>query len=742
MACAAEGDLIGPEALEIAGACQVRDATEWFPLAELVETREREIEGHREEVVVIDVEPELPQDLVYDIRSVERLAVSFREGEHDYPVVTALREDFPSVPHLNWTSAGNPKSLCVYDDAWREVRLRWTGAGFLRDLVLWLSRTAVGELQETDQPLEPFLFASADAVIFSEDMFDTATENVFAALIVRERSKWPYTLKLRELRENETADAGTVRMYCAAVEGAPTAQEPMRDCPRNLKELSSLLGDVDVDLWADLRKRLLLWYSGANRFQDGDGVVVLVKLPRLREEGGEIESVQYLAFGLHPIKELAIASGRFTTTCAGGELLPLADVAVDEGLTGLVNVAPMRAIPALDRIAARRFSGLGAANGEPRVVLVGAGALGSRIHENLSRMGWGRWTVVDKDTLLPHNVVRHRLGENAVGLSKVEAISQLSNLETPHNAVERTFFADAQDVQVTEGLTLAYETADLILDASTSIAVARFLARDLDSATRQASVFVNPTGQDVVLLMEDAGRSVTLDALEGQYYRAVLSDERLAGHISRDTTGVRYGRGCRDVAARLAQDDLAMASALICRQLRAGGSDAVAAVWRRFADGTVERIDIPVAEVFRYEHDGWGFALDAAVVRRAARYRRQRLPNETGGVLIGYFDVPRKTVYVVDALPAPPDSVEHREAFIRGYAGLREELLAIEARSGGQVSYVGEWHSHPDGAGVNMSADDAVLLATITEEMHTDGWPGVMMIIGEGGCVGFFTQGW
>ena len=133
--------------------------------------------------------------------------------------------------------------------------------------------------------------------------------------------------------------------------------------------------------------------------------------------------------------------------------------------------------------------------------------------------------------------------------------------------------------------------------------------------------------------------------------------------------------------------------------------------------------------------------LDAGVVARAAEYREERLPNETGGVLIGYFDVPRRSVYVVDALPAPRDSVEHKTAFVRGFAELREELEVIEARSGGQVGYVGEWHSHPDGAGVGPSPDDAVLLASIAEEMRMDGWPGVMMIVGEGGDVGFLTLG-
>ena len=96
-----------------------------------------------------------------------------------------------------------------------------------------------------------------------------------------------------------------------------------------------------------------------------------------------------------------------------------------------------------------------------------------------------------------------------------------------------------------------------------------------------------------------------------------------------------------------------MASGLLSRQVRTAGAGAAVAIWQTESDGSVTRIEIPTASVVRCEHDGWGFVLDAGVVARAAEYRQEGLPNETGGVLIGYFDVPRKSVYVVDALPAP-----------------------------------------------------------------------------------------
>lgn len=240
------------------------------------------------------------------------------------------------------------------------------------------------------------------------------------------------------------------------------------------------------------------------------------------------------------------------------------------------------------------------------------------------------------------------------------------------------------------------------------------------------------------MLLEGTDRELPLDGIETQYYRAVLNDERLSKHIER-SDGIRFSAGCRDVAATLAQDDVALASGLLARQLRSQGEEAIAAIWQCRPGGDVGRIDIPLHPIARYDCDGWGFLLDAGVIERASRYRAAQLPTETGGVMIGYFDVPRRCVYVVDVLPAPPDSVEHKTAFIRGFAGLRESLDVIAKRTGQQVGYVGEWHSHPIGASVAMSGDDQILLTTVAEEVRMDGWPGVMMIVGDEGQIAFYT---
>lgn len=61
---------------------------------------------------------------------------------------------------------------------------------------------------------------------------------------------------------------------------------------------------------------------------------------------------------------------------------------------------------------------------ESRVAVVGAGALGSFIADMLVRSGVRHLTLIDDDVVMPGNLVRHLVGPDAVGLSKVEAVKQ------------------------------------------------------------------------------------------------------------------------------------------------------------------------------------------------------------------------------------------------------------------------------------------------------------------------------
>jgi hypothetical protein len=61
--------------------------------------------------------------------------------------------------------------------------------------------------------------------------------------------------------------------------------------------------------------------------------------------------------------------------------------------------------------------------------------------------------------------------------------------------------------------------------------------------------------------------------------------------------------------------------------------------------------------------------VDEGVYEKLRAMRAASLPDETGGILLGYYDLSVKSVVVVDALSAPADSKGSRAAFERGSAG-------------------------------------------------------------------------
>jgi proteasome lid subunit RPN8/RPN11 len=62
---------------------------------------------------------------------------------------------------------------------------------------------------------------------------------------------------------------------------------------------------------------------------------------------------------------------------------------------------------------------------------------------------------------------------------------------------------------------------------------------------------------------------------------------------------------------------------------------------------------------------------------------------------------------------------------------LQEQLSKIDQRTAGQLEYVGEWHSHPDGASTQASEDDIVLFEWLSGHRRMDGLPAVMAIVGD-----------
>lgn len=720
--------LRSPKARDLA----VRLARGGLAYASLVECRTTD----SFDVVVLEVETEVPQIREHDIRPIERLAVCFDHADARTPDILALREDFPATAHLYPPVDVVPKQLCLFEEEYSDIRRRWTAAFFVRRLQDWLRLTARGELHAVDQPLEQALTGTGHRIILPHGLSlantDCGAGQVIPLQVTKIDEHHGRFLIQAEVPVGGQSSSVT-RHLALSFTASPHGPGAISSTPRTISELNTFLTAAGDDLLDVLRRRLLNWPREAHAL--AAQLLLIVRIPKRRSESGIVERVETWAFLGPAVRDIGVALGIWEPSGDGIALM----VPAREERRG--ESAPLNALSVHFRISRTEAAYLNGIEGadDRQIVGIGAGGLGSQIILNSARAGFGRWAIIDRDCLLPHNLARHALGEFGTGHPKAIVLAAIANRLTDDPDAFEPIVADI----LTSGperapLDERLQNADLIADFAASIPVSRYLAHEAPGAAKRVSFFLNPVGSDLIMLAEDRQRQTRLDTLEMQYYRAILRDERLRDHFRRPEGRVRYGTSCRDVSLRLPQALVALHAAAAARHLpiAAEQHEAAIRIWQTSENSaSVTAIDIPPLHVTRQAAGEWTVVYDEGLIETIQHLRVERLPNETGGVLIGGFDVERRTIYVVDTIPSPLDSQERRTLYIRGSAGLQGQLALARHRTFDQLEYVGEWHSHPDGYSCLPSVDDLNVLAWLSSHMDTDGVPGVMMIACERAAV-------
>ena len=686
-------------------------------------------EDSASETVVVDLEVERPQERAHDIRRIERVAVRFSAEDNWYPEVLALRPDFPRVPHINIRDEEFPRSLCLYDQPWEQIALRWTPSSFIEQIRYWLSETAKGSLHQADQPLEPMLLGGGWKIILSSDIFEGNNEGEMDELKVTLASPLKHCGVLIGERADGKIDGGLPFLAISFVAQAQT-HGTIRRKPTTLQELDEFLKSCGINLVENLRSKLNDWDSPDLR---NKCLLIVVAFPLMRQGFQTVEATDLWAFAtFESIEETGIAIG-FWEKAPGAQTLGRAVAPKPDADGRSIKVDVISPSFKLTRNAAAAASGFSADS--RRVTAIGVGAIGSQVVKLLAQSGFGKWTLIDDDVLLPHNLARHALGPTALGWPKTVPIAweigQLYREEEPPESIEANLL---HPFDKKEKIVAALSNSDLIFDFSASIPVARHLVHDCEGKGRRISFFTNPTGTDAVLLAEDATRSIPLDCLEMQYYRAVLNNPKLESHLEPPAGRVRYARSCRDVTSTIPNYLVAMHAAIGSKAIRQASEDKRASIilWQADAEKLkVQEIRVKALKIHKQAMGDWTLVVDDYVIDRLAKLRLSKLPKETGGVLIGSYDLVRRIVYVVDTIPSPPDSKEWPTLYIRGSAGLFTQIEKVGRLTDGQLEYIGEWHSHPDGIACLPSEDDLLVFSWLTQHMADAGLPALMAIVGQ-----------
>lgn len=680
------------------------------------------------EIILATLDIEIPQHSKNGVSENEDIAIIVYPADNNFPEIYALRPDFEfGLPHTNTKDDERPISLCVTEQLFCEVKHSFIPFEFIELIRNWFKFTAKNSLHGEDQPLEPFIISDGVVIL-------PVKKNIFSNFTIE-------SINNRGLFKmiQGTKNSGTSFFISFTADIQKTGF--IRKTPKTIKDIDEFIFINKIPLSEKITdelnscKKLVLESPNILDKRLVIGCLIPVKRNKT-DEKAEVDQILFFALK-KTIIELGLHSEVWSQS-SESTIVPLIGKSFMPKTIQDFEIETYVPIPDFDSNAAATYNNLNVNN--DHFVIIGAGSLGSQVLSIYARTGFGHWTVIDHDNLLPHNLARHTLNRDAVGFNKAEKLSEELNLLlddkvfTPLNA---NFIDIAQGTSTLELL----KNSTAIVDVSTSIAVARILARDFQDSvsSRRISAFLNPKGKDLVVLSEDKKREHRLDFLEMEYYRFIYENSDLNDHLKfENKSKVRYNRNsCREITSLINQADVLELSAVCAKTIRKSveSGKASISIWRTNSDDSISYFSKEPSKWHCTKKNNWKIYMCDELQNRIQGIRSYKIESdgnkETGGVLLGCFDIERKIIYVFDTINAPSDSIESHISFERGVEGVVTEFERYRMITDSQIQYLGEWHSHPKGCAPTPSTYDKQLYEYLYKNLSKQGYPVIMAIFGD-----------
>ena len=643
---------------------------------------------------------EIPDEPIFEIYDEEEIAIICHPEDINIPEVYALRKDFPTeLPHSNAKPFARPVSLCVSDVTFTDIRPQFNAYDFLNYIRRWFSLNSINKLHEENRSLEVF-FGFHEVCCMLNERLD-------ANPYVRYLKKTDFSSTLEFVEKSKAThylvDIPTERIYASNFVRIPQTIGNLKDIRST--EQFSLIDRLLTILTKNVAGKATL------------PVALLVYITQASEDNKKTSHNLFLIKINHSPKEIV------------QKKKVLSQNAFEQWFYEL----PVEVV-LLDFMISREGNALnnGINDWFKKVSIVGTGTLGSAVIDHFVRQGCSEEiNIVDCDILLPHNLSRHTLGVDKVMTSKVRSIKDCYHgiLSQKINAFERNFLTLTPNDK--ERL---FKNTELVMDFSTSIAVERMLAKD-ERTYRRCTSFLNPKGDEVVLLMEDEDRCFRLDLLEMDYYRNLIVDKRFARHLEQTETIRTNSFSCRSESMILNYENIRVLSAIVSKQIRKyyAQGEACLSIWHFDAEnGTVSNFPMTITDWHYKALDSIHVYISDAVEKEIQVMAGASPDKETGGCLFGSYDRDHNCIYVYYMMSAPEDSLHTSMSFVRGFKGLAAEYDRIAKLTYYQVRYLGEWHSHPNMPNAPSSTDKKQFEELWKEQQYQD-LPFVQIVHGNNG---------
>jgi hypothetical protein len=671
--------------------------------------------GNFEELDILDTEPIV---IVFNPKNYPAIA----------PIVFTDRLNFPkdNLAHLYIARNDKPPAFCLVKGSMQD----WYANKRLVDLVLrisnWLRDAVTGCLSDNGDQFDPLrLEGYTGAIVYDYDKFFEIVEKrtffpdsnfamaiferkessyVFKTIVNVENFKENYALLIESFKKEEDK-LPTPHYHIGYVISSlktETYSNFFIEKPTTLSELEAYGARYDVDM--EGLKKFIFEYD-ISHFR---GVPLIVAIKRPKNVIGYDGDIEFTNFVL-------VVGSEHKKDGTLDDSLEVYMTSHNQPLT----FKKAKQISGNDA----KFEGLN--------YVFGCGSLGSKIIMHLSRSGHTEFCLIDFDIISPHNMVRHALMGDSIGKSKVLALK---------GTIDEIFSEEESNIHAIKGIsdpTLKAGFLNLgnwILDFTASESFYNTLINaDNIKDPRIAKGSISDFGNLGILLIEGKGRGIRLDdMMQILYYNSKhiswISEwlQREYKAIDSSNLSINVGVGCNSETTVLADDKISLHAAYFTGILKKeslnetfeGGKIYLS----RIITGDDYQLKTEIIHVKPFDKydaindPSWQIKYAYSIAERLQEKMHEAAPNETGGVFIGSINYKSKTVHVVDLIDAPTDSSANEVCFHRGIVGLPEQVSEINTISGGQLGYIGEWHSHPQGP-QGMSTKDMTTVQRFKSEL-------------------------
>lgn len=365
---------------------------------------------------------------------------------------------------------------------------------------------------------------------------------------------------------------------------------------------------------------------------------------------------------------------------------------------------------------------------ESNIMLLGAGALGSTVAENLLRDGCTTITIVDDERFEIGNLARHTLGLESINRPKATALAERLRQLSPHAAIKDipSPYPLSKDQQA------SVPEPDIILDCTGNDRVLFALGNDhWETSKLVVSTSLGPRGDRLYMY---ATYTHTFDETDFHNRYRPWSHRDLTEHRPDDDI-LPERVGCWHPTSVITMNTIAQWGGMVPKLLEQSteigiGQSSFTVLESVWDDSSivVESRDDPFPNAIRWtSSDDRSLQLPRNCLEDMIEYFRRDSPDETGGILIGVYPDGANGRVVRGADP-PPDSIQSPTTFVRGTEAVEESLKESKERFG--LYYLGEWHTHPGGSPA-LSPQDAEEMQSIADDKSYECPHPFLIIIGE-----------